>query len=58
MMGERFRRFLFSEARGLGSELSGLVDSGRNRRKHDYDLPLSHNRTPLAISHPECFEML
>ena len=59
MLGELVRRFPVSEARGLGSELFGLVHSVRHHREHDdYNLPLSHNRTPSAIARPEYFEIL
>lgn len=59
MMGELVRRFLVSKARGLGSGLCGLVDSGRYRREHYYNLPLFRNRIPSsATARPENFEIL
>ena len=59
MLGELVRQFPVSEARGLGSKLFGLVHAGRHYREHDdYNLPLSHNRNPSAIAHPEYFEIL
>lgn len=58
MMGELVRRFLVLKARGLGSGLFWLVDSGGHHREHDCNLPLFRNRTPSAIARPESFEIL